>query len=557
MYLDCPPPKSKSQIINSTKYYYFLTYYWDSTKKYGTNKRQYIGKEGPNNSFIPNNFYITNYLNKNLTGDNDNSIIDILNKSRHLYFGATYLLDQISCITGIMDDLKISFPKNYKQILSLAYYLVIQKHSPYYCFDRFNIDHYHPFGKNITSQESSNLLLNITDDAKNTFFKLQAERRLENEYLAYDTTSISSMSKQIKLNKWGRNKDKEHLSQVNLALLFGEKSFLPVYYRLLPGNISDVSLIVNLIKEIKFLNIKNFKLVLDRGFYSAENINLLYSSGIDFIISAKRNLTFIKENLEKYKEDLLKNDNYDFDANIHALTIPLDWNYIKKTKSGQIEFEQKRQLYLHMYFNAARAADEKISLVDNINNLIKILKENNKLIEKSSSYFLKFINIHKDNNGNITSISHNKEAITKHMDECGFFMLLTNYNKSSSETLKIYKNRDTIEKSFDNIKDILELDRTQVHSDIALQGRLFIAFISLILISWLQKMLKINNIYKNHTLNSFINSLDIIELYIYKDKVSHLGEITEKQKKMYLDLGIDFPVVKNISWPPSDNLTGA
>ncbi len=39
--------------------------------------------------------------------------------------------------------------------------------------------------------------------------------------------------------KWGRNKDSEEQPQINLALLFGEKSGLPFYYRKLPGNATD------------------------------------------------------------------------------------------------------------------------------------------------------------------------------------------------------------------------------------------------------------------------------------------------------------------------------
>nr|WP_211296347.1 hypothetical protein [Paenibacillus donghaensis] len=40
--------------------------------------------------------------------------------------------------------------------------------------------------------------------------------------------------------KYGKNKEHDPLPQMNLALLFGEQSNLSVYYRKLPGNISDV-----------------------------------------------------------------------------------------------------------------------------------------------------------------------------------------------------------------------------------------------------------------------------------------------------------------------------
>ena len=62
--------------------------------------------------------------------------------------------------------------------------------------------------------------------------------------------------------KWGKNKDPDPLPQINLTLLFGEKSNLPVYYRKLPGNVPDVKTVVNLLKEARILGIDKMSLVL-------------------------------------------------------------------------------------------------------------------------------------------------------------------------------------------------------------------------------------------------------------------------------------------------------
>ena len=60
----------------------------------------------------------------------------------------------------------------------------------------------YPFNKNIPSQRSSELFGSISEDAKQNFFLLQGKRRLEREFLAYDTTSISSYSKLLKQLKY-------------------------------------------------------------------------------------------------------------------------------------------------------------------------------------------------------------------------------------------------------------------------------------------------------------------------------------------------------------------
>jgi transposase len=80
----------------------------------------------------------------------------------------------------------------------------------------------------------------VTEAAKMDFFKKQSCRRMESGYLFYDTTSISSYSELLKQVKYGKNKDGDNLAQINLALLMAQDSGLPVYYRKLPGNITDV-----------------------------------------------------------------------------------------------------------------------------------------------------------------------------------------------------------------------------------------------------------------------------------------------------------------------------
>ena len=69
------------------------------------------------------------------------------------------------------------------------------------------------------------------------------------EFWAYDTTSLSSYSKCLKQVRYGVNKEDDPLPQINFALLFGEKSNLPFYYRKLPGNIPDVKTIKNLLSK--------------------------------------------------------------------------------------------------------------------------------------------------------------------------------------------------------------------------------------------------------------------------------------------------------------------
>lgn len=73
------------------------------------------------------------------------------------FYGTTYLLDEIGKKLGLTEDLKQCFPASYKQIQSIAYYMILESESPLFCFEKWSTLHKHPYDKNISSQRSSEL----------------------------------------------------------------------------------------------------------------------------------------------------------------------------------------------------------------------------------------------------------------------------------------------------------------------------------------------------------------------------------------------------------------
>ena len=259
------------QIINGREYVYDYISVWNKEKQRSEQKREYIGRM-IDGEFIPNKRYrLQQELARGKGAGNCGSAR--VSEHKRLFAGATHLLDAIGEITGVAADIKVCFPETHKEILSLAYYLALEPEAPLYRFRRFAATHEHPYGKDIPSQKSSALLSLITEDRKTNFLKRQAKRRNEEEYLFYDSTSVSSYSEQLKQVRYGKNKDGDKLAQINLALLFGQKTGLPAYYRKLPGNITDVTTIRKLIVDADCLDIKKVLLVMDRGYYSEKNLN--------------------------------------------------------------------------------------------------------------------------------------------------------------------------------------------------------------------------------------------------------------------------------------------
>ena len=83
--------------------------------------------------------------------------------------------------------------------------------------------------------------MEIGESERVSFFKTWMKTLSSKENIFYYITSISSYSEMNEFVRWGYNRDNEKLPQINLAMLFGQDSGLPIYYRRLPGSISDVS----------------------------------------------------------------------------------------------------------------------------------------------------------------------------------------------------------------------------------------------------------------------------------------------------------------------------
>jgi hypothetical protein len=510
--------------------------YWDKAKKQNRHRRVYIGKLGIEGEFVPNESYLERQSHTATEGDAASPRVKTVSR---VYFGATYLLDWISKDTGIASDLKAAFPKSYRQMLSLAYYLVLESDSPMYRFPRWGHDHAHPLGGILTSQVISEVMRDVDEGGKMEFFRRQSQRRQEKEYLAYDTTSVSSWSEYIKAVRYGKNKDGDDLPQVNMALVFGEASGMPVYYRILPGNISDMSTIRKLLKDVLFLEIKKLKLVLDRGFFSAKNINALYQGHYKFLISAKDGVKMVQAAITAAKAAIKRFENYDLAHDVYCCSTSEKWPYEKTDKNGNTTREERR-IYVHVYYNGQRAEDEKARFNRALALTESAIQAGAKLTEAQQSKSQKYL-IVKEMPKRGLHIEYNEDAILKHMDDIGYFVLMSNEIKEPEDALEVYRRKDMVEKAFDNLKERLEMRRTQTHSDEILAGRFFLQFLALMFVSYVHKHMSEKDLYKNYTMQSLFDSLDVIERYEFEGQRYHYSEITDKQRELYRCFGVELP----------------
>ena len=96
----------------------------------------------------------------------------------------------------------------------------------------------------------------------------------------------------------------------------------------------------------------------------------------------------------------------------------------------------------------------------------------------------------------------------------------TDFKKTTAEILELYRRRDVIEKSFDNLKNELDMNRLHIHSEAAAEGKTFVAFLALVIRSQLLRQLSEVMERGQITLRKVFAELDKVKLIISANSVS-------------------------------------
>jgi len=249
----------------------------------------------------------------------------------------------------------------------------------------------------------------------------------DGDFALIDATEIMSKSAQISLVEKGYNSRMDYQPQVNLLYIYSLESNMPVFYRLLPGNIREIKALKNTLKESK---LSNAILIADKGFFSAENIRDLIANQLYFIIPLRRNNSAIK-----------------YDA----------ISQIEKTDSY---FQYQGRFIYHQSFEN-----------DGINYVTFF---DGRLREEEKTDYLTRIKTHPE--------KYNTEKFKEKIDRMGTITMaytLKDQNTLPEKIYLTYKSRGQIEQMFDGLKNIIDANSSYMHNEEALQGWMFINHLAL------------------------------------------------------------------------------
>jgi len=450
-------------------------------------------------------------------------------------FGLSYFLQSIAEDIGLAEILRQTLPRSWRKILVLACYLVAENKAVAYCSDWTEENECLDAGS-LASQRISELLCCFGYNERNRFFKRWYEHIREKEFIALDITSVSSYSENIGMLGWGHNRDGEDLPQINICMLFGEKSMMPVYQTLYSGSLTDVTTLEATLDEFEDITgTRDIMLVMDKGFFSLKNVNKMLGdaehSPHRFLIPVSFTSNFAKTHVENERTGIDDVDNVIFTRDcgmpvrgIHRL---YPWN--KDTK-----------IHTHIYYDPERALNERNDLFGYVAKLKKTA-----LIDcddpEHQSEFRRFLIINKaEEPGAPVTVEIRKEIIEKNLGHSGWVVLISNQIDCAQDAYDLYRAKDVVEKSFYQYKNNLGLSRLHVHSDERALNKTFVAFIALILSSHIHKVMRDTDLDEEFTFGKLLSTLSKLKIaYVNQNPV--LQPLTKEQKLIFKSFAIKLP----------------
>jgi transposase len=408
------------------------------------------------------------------------------------HIGMMEIIGHIGSASGIDDGIyKNTDIGTAQKIVSIARYLLATNGQSLPGILTWQFNHPIPYEEGISEDIYHELFVQIGRDEslQQNFFANRCSGIKERAVLAYDSTTISTYSENQIEARHGYNKDEDGLKTIKLLTLYSIETRQPVAFTKQPGNLPDVITLGNALNQLTALGLGGAEIITDNGYYSEHNLAALFLANFDFVTLVKTGLKWVKAKIDGHLDDFGGvSTACPFDAGTHGITLTLMRDFVKVRKyanrgSGLQKGDEeifRRRVYLHLYFNSARRADEAAGFDNGLIELRRNIEEGFKtedLPENVQKKAAKYLYIKRW--GDKSYVTFNEAACKEAKKHFGYFALVSNCEKDTFECLRKYRKRETIESYFESMKRRADGTRVRVWDTDTLRGRTFVQFIAL------------------------------------------------------------------------------
>ena len=305
--------------------------------------------------------------------------------------------------------------------------------------------------------------LQANDIQRTIFKKVLNHYHLPVTGIVYDVTNTYLYGNKCPLGKLGHSKDGQPghpLIQVGLAVT--RKESIPICHKVLDGNIHDARMFQDFVTDFRRYNINGGIFVYDRGISSARNLKDIKALSWDTLcgLPIKGTLAATVRALREKKNFVNIGNRVQLKkSNFYVCCIP----YTIDDLHGR----------LAVCFNNAQKQELQESRYDEIQNAKELLRQKKTIKPGLEKYF--------DNKGEILA-----DVVAQAEEFDGFSCLFATKELTKEDFIKIYFDKNVIERSFKTLKGIVNLQPIRHWLYNRVTAHVFICYLSYLLLSLLE-----------------------------------------------------------------------
>lgn len=525
-------------------------------KKYNVPKRTTIGKQSRADPTMmqPNQNFLKFFPDVELPDIRDKAM-----RSSCLHAGSFIIIKKIIDDYGLTDMLQKYFEsRDLGLLLDLVAYSIICENNAgqYYPDYAYNHPLFTEDMQLYSDSKVSRFLNSITDDQSLGFLNGWNAVRDHREkiYISYDSTNKNSQAGDIEMAEYGHPKENMGVPIINYSIAYDTNNREPLFYEEYPGSIVDVSQLQFMLKKAKGYGYKKIGFILDRGYFSKENIQYMDSCGYEFVIMVKGMASFVNqlvmENRGKFEN---RRECSIREYQVYGITV-------KK----RLYATDEKERYFHIYHRVLKEGAEREQVETKVERMANFLKkQQGKIVEFGDAYQKYFDLIYYDKDGVFMYAKEKADVIERELKLCGYFVIVTSQKMTAKEAISLYKSRDDSEKLFRGDKSYLGNKSLRVYSDESVSAKIFIEFIALIVRCKIYTQLKaamaeMEKKPNYMTVPAALKELEKIEMIRQYDGVYCLDHaVTATQKTILKAFGVDANYIKHRAKRISEQLTFA
>lgn len=361
-----------------------------------------------------------------------------------LNYGDTYLINESLKNSTLCKDFEAILPAEQDSLKSLIYYKMLEGNAFKYALSWFegNIASKLFPNTKMDSQRISEFLAKLgNENIQRTFFMKYLTRvSKDSNTVAIDSTGLPNEIN-IPLTEYGHHGGGIKM-ETRLVMVLDQETKMPMYFRLVAGNICDVSTLITTAAEMRKYGLNTGFMLLDAGYYSDRNIRVLYKDKISF-------LTRLPAGRKLYKQLILQTEN-----SLEMAKNAVSYN--------------KRSLYI----------EEVVTETCGYKCYAYVCCD----IKEKGKKLSKFIHDAREDKLSDDEIDEKTKSIGK-------FVLIANKPLKIGEVLPLYYTRQCAEQAFGIVKSQIDILPLRTHTEQTLKGYTFLCFLTLILSIEIQQKL--------------------------------------------------------------------